>query len=142
MLAEAKPELLTLQGPVVDALRTQLGLDDEVLAKLAQPDLGMAGDIDLEVKVVNGRGEWKSILLPTFGSTFTGTVKIQEPEKFSWFVTVRDTHAGRTIYQGPMYYNTPVPFSYKTGLLAQFQVTVACSERVNTILKAKITYTF
>lgn len=142
MLAEAKPELLTLQGPVVDALRTQLGLDDEVLAKLAQPDLGVAGDIDVEIPVVNGRGEWKSPLLPTFGATFTGTVEIQEPEKLSWFVTVRDTEAGRTIYQGPMYYKRPVPFSYTTGLLAQFQITAVCSERVNTTLKAKVTYNF
>lgn len=41
---------------------------------------GVAGDIDLEIPVVNGGGEWKSPLLPTFGSTFTGAVEIQEPD--------------------------------------------------------------
>ena len=123
-------------------ISNEQSLDDEVLAKLAQPDLGVAGDISVEISVVNGRGEWKSPLLPTFGSTFTGAVEIQEPEKLSWFVTVRDTRAERTVYEGPMYYRRPVPFSYKTGLLAQFHITVACSERVNTTLKAKVTYSF
>lgn len=143
MLAETKSESLVLDGPIADALRTQLELDDDVLRKLEQIDQGILavkGEVTIEIPVKNGYGEWTSPTLPTFWYHAKGTVEILEPKGHAWFVKVTDTVAGKTIFNGVIPPGQKMPYDYKTGFTARFHVTVSCGVPLNTTLKARITF--
>jgi hypothetical protein len=146
MLAETKSQTLVAEGPIADALRSQLGLDDDVLRKLDVIDngdvLGISGEVIIEISVRNGRGEWNSPTIPTFWATVRGTVKILEPQGDSWYVKVRDTIAEKTVFEGTLRPGQEVPYNYKTGFRTQLQATVACGRPVNTTLKVRATYDF
>jgi hypothetical protein len=146
MLAEVKPESLSLEGPIADALIERLGFDQEILKKLEsidqEVDLAAEGELTIAIPVVNGKGEWWSDTFPSFWVTVEGTVQVQEPPGYTWWVKVRDVIAEKTVFEGLISPGQVVPYSYKTGFRTRLHATVSCGCAVNTTVKVKATYKF